>query len=238
MTKTIAFLFVFLAPMIGRSQGVSAEIVAALIATSDGQIKRAGTVLAPPMPQPLNQGANDEWRDITRTRMIRFLKAKYAPSASQAIPGFQLPDKDILTWTWAQKPERLWYYDLEGSSGVLYQDGTTSSITTDANLKSIVLDRIRRVLNLPDPTSTRQHWYINRVTLPSGKELAYGRLVHNITLLPDGSPTTPANWDSNFAWWTDGYFVYFDWAQINLSVPATGGNKVQRTSKTVRLIGG
>lgn len=167
--------------------------------------------------------------------MIRFLKPKYAPPVGQPIVGFQLPDLDLLTWTWTQKRERLWYYDLEGVSGVLFQDGTVTSILGDDDVKSLVIDRIRRVLNLPDPNSTRQQWFMHRVTLPSGKQLAYGRLIHNLTLLPGGKPATPIDWDSNFAWWTDGNFVYFSWTQIDLNAPIGGGQKVQQTSKTVRL---
>jgi hypothetical protein len=221
-------------PGISQGQGVSAEIVTVLKSASDSSIEWAGKILAPP-PQRPNRGANAEWCDPVRNHMIRFLKPKYAPSAGQPIVGYELPDLDVLTWTWNQKRERLWYYDLEGSSGVLYKDGTVTSILTDEDVKELVIERIRRILKLPNSNSNRQEWFIHRITLPSGKHLAYGRLNHNITLLANGKPTTPFDWDSNFAWWTDGNFVYFDWIQIDLNAPITGGNKVQQTSKTVRL---
>lgn len=222
-------------------QSVPSEVSAALLSVPDREFKLYGVLLAPPQPQLPHLGPNAKWKEPVRAEAIRYLKPLYAPTSTSSLGGFRIPTTEVITWTTSAKPWSLYYYDLEGSSAVLYTDQSETSIATDEQAKALILNRMRLLLKLRNPSSTLQDFYLSRTTLPSGKQLVYGRMVYGVSLSSTGR--LPAGetikWDHTFSYWTDGTHVFLNWTQVSdTQVIPTSGRAQPSTSRTVRLIPG
>lgn len=223
------------------SQTVPSEISVALLSLSDEQFQLYGAILSPPQPQIPHLGPNARWKEPVRNEAIRYLKSAYAPTATSYLGGFRIPTIEVITWTTSAKPWSLFYYDLEGSSAVLYTDQTATSIATDEQAKALILNRMRLLLKLRLPSSPLQSFSLDRMTLPSGKPLVYGNMTYGVThtsagKLPSGETR---KWDHTFSFWTDGTHVFLNWTQVSdTQVIPTSGRAQPSTERTVRLIPG